>query len=255
MTCGAAELKEELKGRMTSAGAQDSHLTKAELESAVATLAESTTKLDATITEMETKADKIGGWTSDLDAQNGEIARLSKVLDQIGVEKERLNVELKAPPRVSIWQEAALQKRDMKKQIIAASAAPIGVILLVCMAVAWLDVRQRRVRSAGEVCSGLGIRLFGAVPGVPHLERRLVGPNGEPELEGHPVLDSFDAIRTQLLQRRRRGGCSRHSCHQRRLGRRQDDAGRSSGEQPGAGRPQNAAHRRRPTAAERPSAF
>ncbi len=40
------------------------------------------------------------------------------------------------------------------------------------------------MRSAGEVASGLGIRVVGAVPGVPHLERRLVGPNGEPELEG-----------------------------------------------------------------------
>ncbi len=38
------------------------------------------------------------------------------------------------------------------------------------------------------------------MPGVPHLERRLVGPAGEPELEGHPGLESFDAIRTQLLR-------------------------------------------------------
>jgi polysaccharide biosynthesis transport protein len=194
------DLKEELKKRLASSSSQDSQLARAQLDSSVVTLTENAAKLDATITEMETKADKIGGWTTDLDAQRGEIASLSTVLDQISLEKEKLNVELKAPPRVSIWQNADLQKRDTKKQILAAAAVPIGVILLVCMGVAWLDVRQRRVRSAGEVSTGLGIRLFGAVPGVPHLERRLVGPTGEPELEGHPVLDSFDAIRTQLLR-------------------------------------------------------
>ena len=153
-----------------------------------------------TITDMEARADKIGDWNTDLDAQHGEIPRLEQASSTTSaLEKERLNVELKAPPRVSVWQNADLQKRDTKKQILAAAAAPVGVILLVCMGVAWLDVRQRRVRSAGEVSTGLGIRVVGAVPGVPHLERRLVGPNGEPELEGHPVLESIDAIRTQLL--------------------------------------------------------
>ncbi len=194
------ELKEEMKQRLASSGSQESQLARAQLDSTIATLTADATKLDATIPDMEAKADKIGNWTTDLDAQRGEIARLSKILDDIGLEKERLNVELNAPPRVSIWQTPDMQKRDAKKQIIAAAAAPVGVIILVCMGVAWLDVRQRRVRSAGEVSTGLGIRLFGAVPGVPHLERRLVGPNGEPESEGHPVLDSFDAIRTQLLR-------------------------------------------------------
>jgi succinoglycan biosynthesis transport protein ExoP len=194
------DLKEELKKRLASSGSQESQILRAQLESNIATMGADAAKLDVTIAELKTKAGQIGNWTAELDAQRDEIAGLSTVLNTIGLEKERLNVELKAPPRVSIWQNPDLQKRDAKKQILAAAAAPVGVILLVCMGVAWLDVRQRRVRSAGEVSTGLGIRLFGAVPGVPHLERRLVGPSGEPELEGHPVLDSFDAIRTQLLR-------------------------------------------------------
>jgi capsular exopolysaccharide synthesis family protein len=194
------ELKDEMKERLAANGSQDQQVLRALAEDSIKTTTAAMAKQDALIADMETQADKIGNWTTDLDAQRREIARLGKILDDIGLEKERLNVELKAPPRVSIWQNADLQRRDTKKQILAAAAVPIGVILLMCMGVAWLDVRQRRVRSAGEVSTGLGIRLFGAVPGVPHLERRLVGPSGEPELEGHPVLDSFDAIRTQLLR-------------------------------------------------------
>jgi capsular exopolysaccharide synthesis family protein len=64
------------------------------------------------------------------------------------------------------------------------------------MGVAWLDVRQRRVRSAGDVAAGLGIRVVGAVPGVPYLERRLAAA----DLEGCPAVESFDAIRTLLLR-------------------------------------------------------
>ena len=193
------ELKESLKSQLNSTGGQDFGLAKTQLDNAVAKLTQNLGKLDENIKEMEGKAEKIGVWNNDLEAQRAEIARLSLLLDKIGVQKEELNVELKAPARVSIWQNADLQRRDLKKQALAAAGAPVAVILFVCMAVAWLDVRQRRVRSAGEVATGLGIRVVGSVPGVPHLERRLVGPTGEPELEGHPVLDSFDAIRTQLL--------------------------------------------------------
>ncbi len=193
-------VKETLKTRMNATNGQDNGYIKAQLDGDAAKLTKNLSELDAAIKDMEGKADKIGAWNNDLEAQRAEIARLGKVLDDIGVEKEKLAVELKAPPRVTVWQNADLQKRDIKKQALAAVAAPVGVILFVCMGVAWLDVRQRRVRSAGEVATGLGIRVVGAVPGVPHLERRLVGPNGETELEGHPVLDSFDSIRTQLLR-------------------------------------------------------
>ncbi len=194
-----SELKDEMKAQLTASNAQSGQLNKAQLDNSVATLTEGLAQLDKAIKDMEGQADKIGVWNNDLEAQRGEIVRLEKVLDEIGTEKEKLNVELQAPARVSIWQNADLQKRDIKKQVLAAAATPIGVMFLVCMAVAWLDVRQRRVRSAGEVASGLGIRVVGSVPGAAHLERRLVvAADAEPD--EHPALESFDAIRTQLLK-------------------------------------------------------
>ena len=55
-------------------------------------------------------------------------------------------MELKAPARVSVWQNADLQKRDLKKQILGTvRGVAVAVILAaVCMGVAWLDVRRRR---------------------------------------------------------------------------------------------------------------
>jgi capsular exopolysaccharide synthesis family protein len=199
-----AELREELKARMTAGtGANNQaerELAKKQLEEGVASLTAQLDKLDKSIKDMEEKANKIGGWTTDLTAMRQEIDSDAKFLDELDAKRSQMKVEMEAAPRVSKFQDADFQKRDLKKQILATAAAPAGVLFLVCMGVAWLDVRQRRVRSAGDVAAGLGIRVVGAVPGVPHLERRLVGPSGEPEAEDCPALESFDAIRTLLLR-------------------------------------------------------
>src|SRR5665213_3338756 len=88
------ELKEEMKKRLASSGSQESQIVREQLESGIAALTSDAAKLDLTIAELDAKAAKIGNWTADLDAQRGEIARLSKILDDIGLEKERLNVEI-----------------------------------------------------------------------------------------------------------------------------------------------------------------
>ncbi|MFO0842166.1 MAG: polysaccharide biosynthesis tyrosine autokinase [Gemmataceae bacterium] len=108
-------------------------------------------------------------------------------------------VELQAANRISKFQDAELMKRDNKKQILAAAAAPVAVFATVSLGLAWLEFRKRRVRAAGEISRGLGIRVVGAVPAVRHLERQLVNPAGESDLEGTPVMESIDAIRTRLL--------------------------------------------------------
>jgi succinoglycan biosynthesis transport protein ExoP len=128
------------------------------------------------------------------------IAQERQFVDELTLTLRKKEVDLQYSNRVTLAQEAELQKKDMKKQILGVVLSPIVVLLGVCMSLAWLDVRQRRIRSAGEVSRSLGIRVVGAVPSVPNLEHHLVGPTGEPDLEGHPALESIDALRTQLLR-------------------------------------------------------
>ncbi len=97
------------------------------------------------------------------------------------------------------YQDAELMKKDIKKQLLGTLVAPIAIFGAVCVGLALLEHRQRKIRSAGEISRGLGIRVVGAVPRMPHLERRLVGPGGESDLEGTPIMESIDAIRTRLL--------------------------------------------------------
>jgi capsular exopolysaccharide synthesis family protein len=136
---------------------------------------------------------------SEYEALRTEVQNEEKLVNDLGMQKERERIEQNAPPRISKLQEAELQKKDMKKQAMVTLVAPVAVLFAVCMALAWAEYRQRRVRTAAEVARGLGIRVVGAVPDVPHLEQHLVGADGGMELEGHPVLESIDALRTLVL--------------------------------------------------------
>lgn len=170
---------------------------------------------DNAIKAMEDHHDELG---KNVVEFNQELSKLKKVdhadqdrlRDAIGQEEKFVNdltltlrkkeVDLEAGTRVTLAQEAELQKKDMKKQLLAVLVSPLAAFLGVCLCLAWLDVRQRRIRSAGEVSRGLGIRVVGAVPAVPNLEHHLVGLNSEPDDVGHPALESIDALRTQLLR-------------------------------------------------------
>jgi capsular exopolysaccharide synthesis family protein len=136
----------------------------------------------------------------DVDRLREQIKNDEEIVVNLDKKRKWGEVELEAAPRIRKVQNAELQKKDMKKQILGTIVAPVLVLLAVCMTLAWTEVRHRRIRSAGEVSRGLGIRVVGAVPALPNLERHLIGPTGEPDLEGHPALESIDAIRTQLLR-------------------------------------------------------
>jgi succinoglycan biosynthesis transport protein ExoP len=143
---------------------------------------------------------KLGQTNSEYESTRNQILSEETVLNELNVQLAKEQFELRAAQRINVIQEAELQRKDMKKQVIATVVAPVGVLFLVCMGLAWTEHRQRRVLTAGEVARGLGIRIVGAVPDMPDLERRLVSPEGEVELEGHPVMESIDAIRTLLLR-------------------------------------------------------
>src|ERR1019366_1334011 len=113
------------------------------------------------------------------------------------LDHERL--QLKAASRITSYQDAEVMKKDAKKQMLATAVAPVAVLFAVCVGLAWLEFRKRRVRKASEISRGLGIRVVGALPSVANLQRHLVSLDGENELEGTPVMESIDAIRTRLL--------------------------------------------------------
>jgi capsular exopolysaccharide synthesis family protein len=156
-------------------------------------------KLGKRIAELTTLIARGPVQASTYDQLADEIKRDEKILEEIGFKLERERLELRAASRITKFQDAELMKKDTKKQLLATLVAPFAVLCSVCGGLALMEHRHRRVRSPSEISRGLGIRVVGAVPRMPHLERHLVGPAGESDLEGTPVMESIDAIRTRLL--------------------------------------------------------
>jgi capsular exopolysaccharide synthesis family protein len=191
------EIKAELLSRFDDKSIDDHDFTTPQLKNTIALMEDHLKKLNDDIKDLTAKAEKFPSSNSELDSLRAEIERDKKVVNGLGELREKLTYELRAPQRISVYQEADLEKRDMKKQIAATAVAPVAVLFLTCFALAWVEFRQRRIHSAGEVARGLGIRVVGAIPNRPDLDRCLV--EADAELAGHPVLESVDAIRTLVL--------------------------------------------------------
>ena len=156
--------------------------------------------------ELAAEVSKFGQSSTEFEMLRLDIARESDFVNDIGKRRDILSMELSRPPRVSIFQEAALQKHDMKRQILSAAFAAIAGFFLAGFIVAWVECRARRIHTTDEVTAGLGLRVVGAVPpSAPNL-LRLGAATEQEQLEEHHFLESIDGIRTMLLRDARAGG-------------------------------------------------
>jgi capsular exopolysaccharide synthesis family protein len=193
------EAREELKARAKGGRDGSADYERFKLEAQVQTLERQHELLVAAVKELEEKVKDYGQIDPELQDKLREIGVKEGVVKRVGEQRDREKLELDAAKRIEVTSPADLQRKDSRKQIAATVVAPVLTLLAVCAGLAWFDCRQRRVRSASHVARGLGIPVVGAVPNLPHLERHLVGVAGETGLEGHPVMESIDGIRTLLL--------------------------------------------------------
>jgi capsular exopolysaccharide synthesis family protein len=195
----AERLKRNVAIAATGPKGEPASIARAQLDRTITRLNELQASLLTEIKELEEKANNPKTLGPELENAMEDVRCTEKVVDELGLKVEHERVELRAASRINNFQNAELMKKEGKKQLLATIAVPFAVFGGVCGGLAWLDVRQRRIRSAGQVSRGLGIRVVGAVPDRPGLEKQVVTTAGENDLEGTPVLESIDAIRTQLL--------------------------------------------------------
>jgi capsular exopolysaccharide synthesis family protein len=183
-------LKADLAKRSRSKGEGEYEAAVAQVQGDIETLKGQDGVLEKQAEALTEQARQKGTSSTELEMLRAKIEREKHYADTVWDGVERLRVELQSPPRVTLLQEAALQKKDIKRQLLAASGAALCVLSLTALAIAWLEFRTRRIRNSEEVIAGLGIRVLGAVP---YLDPQA----GTGQREG--VLESIDAIRTLLL--------------------------------------------------------
>jgi capsular exopolysaccharide synthesis family protein len=193
------ELRPDVVERLRQKNQNDGQITLAQLQTEVATLGEQEKKVRADVESLEKETDKVGTSSTELEMLRTEIQREDKVANRVGDELQVLKIELRSPPRVTLNQESAIQKKDIKRFLMAMILGPLVALVGVCLLVAWWEFRARRIQSSDEVMRGLGMRVVGAVPAVPLRIRSRPAPS-KPGAAANMLLESVDGIRTVLLR-------------------------------------------------------
>jgi capsular exopolysaccharide synthesis family protein len=158
--------------------------------------------LQGQVKGVESDKSALGESSVEFTQREYEITQERERLSKLRNELSNLEVELRpgVPPRVTEYQDAHLLKRDLKKQILGVILAPLAMLVLTCFGVAWWECRARRIHTADEVASGLGVRVVGAVPPLRNAARLVAAGEGQVDIHVHSLLESIDSIRTVLLR-------------------------------------------------------
>jgi capsular exopolysaccharide synthesis family protein len=194
-----AELRPGLLERLRQKIRAESDSGLVQLQTDVVALTEQGKKLRAEVETLSREADKVGTSSTELEMLREEIQREDKVSTRVGDEKDVLQIEIHSQPRVTLNQDAAIQKKDIKRQLLAVILCPLVVLVGVCLLVGWWEFRARRIQSSEEVIKGLGMRVVGVVPALPVRVRSRLVTSGK-EAAGSSLLESIDGIRTVLLR-------------------------------------------------------
>jgi capsular exopolysaccharide synthesis family protein len=196
-----ATVRKQLLARLRKAAKEEYGVNLEQLQSAVGPLRKQVTALAAQVKQQAEEVAKIGATTTEMELLRSDINQQEQFVAGLGNKLQTLQVEMKAADRVTVFQEADLEKVNSKRRIMATILAPFAALGLVCFGVGWWEFRARKIQSADEVATGLGMRVVGAVPALPGPALgRLIG-TGETEDEfENSMLESIDGIRTLLLR-------------------------------------------------------
>lgn len=134
-----------------------------------------------------------------------EIEQAEAEVKLVGERIIQLEVEINAPSRVRLLQEAIPYKVDnLARKIQMSAAAGVGLLGLTILGIAFLEFRSRRVSTVDDISQGLGVRVVGTVPACPKRISSGVASGGKMSYWKSMLAESVDAARTLLLHYARR---------------------------------------------------
>jgi capsular exopolysaccharide synthesis family protein len=134
--------------------------------------------------------------TNDLGPLKSEIGGLEDNVKRVGTQIQNLLVEIQAPRRVKLQEEAVASENPSKRLPLAGLGFAAG-LSLVLLGLALLEFRARKVSHPDEIVQGLRLKLLGTMPALPKAALR--APVGTPPRGRHcnPV-EAIDAMRVVL---------------------------------------------------------
>lgn len=138
----------------------------------------------------------LGNANADLENRKSEIDQLARVTDQIGLQLEATSLDLTAPPRVTLLEEAVVPGgSDTLKRLLLAAMAGLAGASFGAAVVVGLEYMRNRLGDADEIPSRIGVRVIGTIPWI--------GRSKRSRGNEYRVAESVDGIRTLVLQGQR----------------------------------------------------
>jgi capsular exopolysaccharide synthesis family protein len=141
--------------------------------------------------------------TLDLQTIQDDVAQMEAVATKVSSEVEALNVELGAAARITSLDDAvAPLTRDDKKRFAIIGLAVFGSFFGGLFGIAFLELQSRKVDSADEVPTDLGLHVVGTLPIVRSKPTRggiAVRKTEHDRYCQNMMLESIDATRTMLV--------------------------------------------------------
>ncbi len=174
------------------------------LEASISVLAEQSATLQGEVKRQQSEAEKFGSSTVDIEMMRADIKNLDQVLSGVATEREKLKVEIRSAPRVTLLQRAEkpeVAANDIARiamtviAMLAALCSPTGLVVL------W-DVRAKRINSSADVSKGLQLSVIGSVPLIPaRVIRRLGSPSKRYQMWHVRLTESVDGIAARVLRK------------------------------------------------------
>ena len=177
-------------GSSTSAGGLSSPR---ELELRRQTLGRAIEKARGTYDDISKQVIDLGNANADLENRKSEIDQLNRITDQIGMQLEATSLDLTAPPRVTLLEEAVVPGGNdtVKRLLLALMAAGAGGSCGGALVVA-LEYMRNRLGDVEEIPSRIGVRAIGTIPWI--------GKSRRGGANEYRLAESVDSIRTLILQ-------------------------------------------------------
>lgn len=194
------ELRPQVSRQFEQAGSATATVSPAVLAVRRASLAKNLEVSKAEYDKLVADLLQIGKANADLELRRSEIDQLQQVTAQLGSMLEASSVDLNAPPRVRLLEEAAVPQYsgDLSRAILASLASVLAFAAGVGLTVGF-DLLRDRVGYPEEIPQRVGMRLLGTLPRL----RR--GRGGRLTTDVSRFMEGIDTIRTLTLQAGREG--------------------------------------------------
>ena len=197
----AAKRAEDLEEKLRKARNQNPEIV--ELKSRVETLRAQERAAAKDLEAERLKTEQFGNSSIDVEMMRSELQYLDKVLVPIADEREKLKVELRWTPRISVFQRPEPSRvADGKPRLLNAARAGIGGLLLAVFLVLACDVHQQRINSLADLSRGLGLPVAGTLPSVPRKLFRGGNHDGNHDQWQNSLDRAVDSVAARLFLRK-----------------------------------------------------